>query len=392
MADDSTDSSLVVNEGSLPRPDFLSGVTNALGALAGLTAVSAALGEIFNTPVAPADFIVPDLANNGSSALGSLFTSGGMFGSSSMVNRVNPGADSSLSAPSGTWAALDFVINKSLNGMDWKTKNTDPGNPNILEAYRFAGRGFTQDGGTGQYSWAAAYVTWVLVKSGFFGLRTMAPSAFSKYGNTVDFRAGPLNRARKWDIVVFTSNVNIQHVGFIKSYNPNTKILEIVGGDQAETVKVTQMPYSPTDQRFRTIHVRRNWTIPASEDYPLWQRPAPLSGVRLSPVAATYLDSAGNDTGIPVVTDILSTDTLIYNAGQAINSAEAVEAASPAPRPTSNAVVANNGTGDFYDGIRQVSLFESSRGPHDPQKKLELKKRVIAEYNHLTSPRRIGPR
>ena len=339
MADDSTDSSLVVNEGSLPRPDFLSGVTNALGALAGLTAVSAALGEIFNTPVAPADFIVPDLANNGSSALGSLFTSGGMFGSSSMVNKVNPGADSSLSAPSGTWAALDFVINKSLNGMDWKTKNTDPGNPNILEAYRFAGRGFTQDGGTGQYSWAAAYVTWVLVKSGFFGLRTMAPSAFSKYGNTVDFRAGPLNRARKWDIVVFTSNVNIQHVGFIKSYNPNTKILEIVGGDQAETVKVTQMPYSPTDQRFRTIHVRRNWTIPASEDYPLWQRPtvgstaaSPLSGVLSSPIATTFLDSAGSNTGIPAPLGITaSTSTLIFNAGQAINSAEAALAS---PRRT----------------------------------------------------------
>ena len=144
--------------------------------------------------------------------------------------------------------------------MDWTTLNTDPGNPNILEAYQFAGRAFTADGGTGQYSWAAAFATWVLVKSGFTGLRTMAPSSFSSYGVPVRFH-GPreLEYVQKWDIVVFTSNVNIQHVGFIKSFNPNERTMEIVGGDQNDTVKITTMPYSVGNPLFRVIHVRRRW-------------------------------------------------------------------------------------------------------------------------------------
>jgi hypothetical protein len=402
MADDSSDSSQLDPTGADSKASLFErilGVTNSLAQVGGIAvaagAAFVALEKLINTKSAPSNFIVPDLANNGSTGFGFRAAAGGAGTSATIIREVNSITpnDAVLDAgfQGGTWEALDFMINKTLNE-DWTTQNGSPGNPNIIAAYRSAGRAFTRDGGSGQYSWAAAYVTYILSNSGMTSLQTMSPMAYCPYGNTVDFRRGPLFKVRKWDVVVFTSDVNIQHVGFIKSYNPTTKMFEIVGGDQAETVKVTQMPYSPTDPKFRTIHVRRNWTIPASEDYPLWQRPAPLSGVRLSPVAATYLDSAGNDTGIPVVTDNLSTDTLIYNAGQAINSAEAVEAASPAPRPTSNAVVANNGTGAFYDGIRQVSLFESSRGPHDPQKKLELKKRVIAEYNHLSSPRRIGPR
>jgi len=275
MAED--DSTIIVpidddsSLGGSTQPSFTSGITNALGAVAGLQAIGSiatALSDIFTTQGAPADFIVPDLANNGSPSLGSSGSSGGLFGSSSIVNTVDPTIDDDLLA-SGisprTWEALDFVLNKTLT-MDWTVRNADPGNENILEAYRFAGRGFTQDGGTGQFSWAAAFATWVLVKSGFQGLRTMAPSAFRTYGDSVRFHAGPLTNVRKWDMVIFTSNVNIQHIGFIQSFDPAQQTMQIIGGDQAETVKVTSMPYSVSNPLFRVTHVRRNWTIPTGID------------------------------------------------------------------------------------------------------------------------------
>ena len=49
------------------------------------------------------------------------------------------------------------------------------------------------------------------------------------------------------------------------------------------------------------------------------------------PIDVTYLDDAGNDTGIPVVTNNIDTDTLIYNAGQAIDAAEQLPAVSTNP-------------------------------------------------------------
>jgi len=274
--EDSTDSTLLDADSSAvdnSGPDFISGVTNAVGLVAGLSAIGSiaeSLSSIFNTTTAPGNFIVPDLANNGSQSLGSEGSSGGTFGSSSIVNIVPPSSDTDMLSAGiipGTWEALDFVINKTLTGMDWKTLNADPGNPNILEAYRFAGRGFTEDGGTGQFSWGAAFATWILVKSGFSGLRTMAPSSFSSYGIPVRFH-GPrdLEYVQKWDIVVFTSNVNIQHVGFIKSFNPAERTMEIVGGDQADTVKITTMPYSVSNPLFRVTHVRRQWAVSSIND------------------------------------------------------------------------------------------------------------------------------
>jgi hypothetical protein len=271
--DDSTleDSSVLTGSG---QPSFLEGVTNALGLIGGLATIGASISqltEIFNEPSAPADFIIPDLANNGSQSLGFLGASGGIFSTSQIVNVVEPRVDEELTQPRGSWQALDFMINKALNSMDWQTKNTDPGNENILEAYRLAGRGFTRDGGTGQFSWSAAFATWILTKSGFAGLRTMSPLAFQRYANTVRFHAGPLSAVRKWDIFIFTSNLNIHHVGFVKGFDPRTGLLEIVGGDQADRVKVTEMPYSVSDQRFRVTHVRRNWIVPTEIDIPLWE-------------------------------------------------------------------------------------------------------------------------
>lgn len=335
MAEDSTlpgeDSTAETGSGGNPsQPSFLEGVTTALGLIGGLAAVGAAasqLGDIFNSNSAPSNFPVPDLANNGSFRMGIQNAAGGMFGTGNMIGRVPPSPASELAdagITSGGWEAIDFNLNRAL-GMDWQVKNANPGNPNILEAYRFAGRAFTQDGGTGQFSWAAAFATWTLVKSGFHGLRTMSPMAFQKYGVAVDFHGGPLQRVRKWDIIVFTSSANIQHVGFVQGYNQQTRTLQIVGGDQGDTVKVTNMPYSVTNPLFRVTHVRRNWTVPSQYDVPLWElstasstgggatrpQPRPTQAQR---EAAVGLDAFGgegqdvNDDFVPTNESVADTD------------------------------------------------------------------------------------
>jgi len=335
IPDDSTDSTVLQPSGADTKKslfDRILGVTNTLARIGGIAvaagAATKALEDLINTNTAPSNFIVPDLANNGSTGFGFRAAAGGAGATPYIIREVGSTTpdDAVLEAglAAGSWQALDFMINKTLRE-DWRTKNSDPGNPNIIAAYNLAGRAFTRDGGTGQYSWAAAYATYILSKSGMTSLQTMSPIAYRSYGNPIDFRRGPLLKVRKWDIVIFNSNANIQHIGFVKGYNQTTQLLEIVGGDQAETVKVTQMPFSVTDPRFYVVHVRRNWTIPDSQNIPLWQQPAvlptsaALPGVApLSPIAVTYLDAAGNDTGIPAVTNNIATDTLIYNARQAL--------------------------------------------------------------------------
>jgi hypothetical protein len=312
-----TNSTFVATDTSVsPQLDFIAGVTNATGIIAGLSAIGSiaeSLSSIFTTLSAPSDFIIPDLAGNGSASLGAAGSSGATFGTGSIVNEVQPSLDTDMLNAGilpGSWESLDFVINKALNNMDWTTLNADPGNPNILEAYRFAGRGFTEDGGTGQFSWAAAFATWVLVKSGFTGLRTMAPSAFSQYGIPVRFH-GPreLEYVQKWDIVVFTSNVNIQHVGFIKSFNPDAHTMEIVGGDQADTVKITTMPYSAHNPLFRVTHVRRLWAVSSTSD---------------SQIATGYRGGAPGDVNpvltLPVTTQTINDARLIERVESALNN------------------------------------------------------------------------
>jgi hypothetical protein len=367
--DDSEDSAGGGTSGGDPsQPNFLEGVTTALGLIGGIAAIGAAanqLSDVFNSNSASSGFPVPDLANNGSFRMGIQNAAGGMFGTGNMIGKVPPSPAGELADAnivSGGWEAINFNVNRSL-GMDWQVKNADPGNPNILEAYRFAGRAFTRDGGTGQYSWAAAFATWVLVKSGMQGLRTMSPMAFRKYGTSVDFHAGPLNAVRKWDMFVFTSSANVQHVGFVQSFDRRTQTLKIVGGDQAERVKVTNMPYSVTNPLFRVTHVRRNWTVPAEYDVPLWElssspstptlrptptaitpgagRAGPITGIprptSTTPITATYLDAAGNDTGVPV-RDLSrpdrALDTVINTASTAIDRAVAAPRPTNTPRPT----------------------------------------------------------
>ena len=253
---------------------FVQGITNAVGAigtLSGLGSVLSVLTDNQGFTNAPSDFPVPDLANNGN-------TGHGFIGAGAATTRVprvsNQTPLEELLASGitpGTWEALDFVLTHALNNMDWRTKNADPGNENIVEAYSLAGRTFTRDGGTGELSWAGAFATWALAKSGFSAYATMASMNYTRYGNPIRFEDVGRRNVRKWDLVVFNSNFNIQHVGFIQDYDPSTRTAKILGGDQGDRLKITEMPISITDPVFRLIATRRNWNIPASIDKPLWE-------------------------------------------------------------------------------------------------------------------------
>lgn len=164
------------------------------------------------------------------------------------------------------YAKLESVINTTLR-QDWRAKNAKPGNPLILEAYAISGRNYDKDGNTGEYAWAAPFVSWVLYKTGLPYLKVMSPMAYAGYGNPVEI--GTLKKIRKYDIIVFNSASTISHVGFVMSINKNDNTISVLGGNQAGTVKITKFPITQNSAQLYISHIRRNWAIPTDRDTPL---------------------------------------------------------------------------------------------------------------------------
>lgn len=162
---------------------------------------------------------------------------------------------------------LDSVLTGSLS-QDWKTKNSSPGNPLIIEAYALSGRNYDKDGFSNEYNWNTAFANWVLSKCGLSFTRSMSPLSYNGYGNPVDF--GTFKNVRKNDIIIFKSGSNIGTIGFVRSFNKTTNRIKILGGNLAGTVKEIEIPFSRTDPTIRVTHVRRNWTIPPEVDTPLF--------------------------------------------------------------------------------------------------------------------------
>jgi hypothetical protein len=281
---------------------FISGLSNGFERLITAATLAGAAFELFDDVVDllgfTDDFSVPDLAGNGDLGFGGNST-GGLGNSSSTIrygtNRSPAEEISQRNIPVG-WQSLDFIIEKSLT-MDWQTLNADPGNPNIIEAYKTSGRNYTQDGRTDQYSWAVAYVNWILQKAGLPYIETMSPYGYTRYGNPINFRT--MRDVRKYDIFIFTSILGVSHIGFIQSYDADAGILKIIGGNQAGTVKVTDMPFSVTDPLFRVLHVKRNWGIPFNFDSSIYPSGGGAAAndvfpiAPLSPITTQTINNAG---------------------------------------------------------------------------------------------------
>jgi hypothetical protein len=242
------------------------------GAIKGVgTFISDQTNDIFKDNIAtlrfPPEFPVKDLVGNTDLGYGSTQAAGGGDNSGNIL-RFAPSAnpDPALGSQPG-YQSLDTVLKKTLS-QDWKTKNAEPGNPLIIEAYRISGRNYNKDGRTGEYSWHTAFVNWSLSKAGITPLQTMSAFAYEKYGKKVDYH-NPLN-LRKHDIVIFKSVVGLAHIGFIQSYDPRTRIIGVLGGNQAGTVKITKFNYTKSDPILYIAQVRRQWTIPKEFDVPLF--------------------------------------------------------------------------------------------------------------------------
>ena len=254
---------------ALPSADeiieYVEGVTNSLNGVvtsASIVPISELFDEIIITNSFPKDFFISDLAGNTDIGFGSDQAAGGLNNNGSSIRfnpKITPDLEITKSNKKIGFDSLDFMINKSLT-MDWKTKNADPGNPNIIEAYKISGRGFTKDGRTGQFSWAACYVNWILNKSGLPSLETMSPRAYLKYGDAIKFHSGAEIRLN--DIIILDSLFGSSHIGFVRAFNPDTKTIEILGGNQAGTVKIMKIPFSVGDPRLRISTVRRSWVPP----------------------------------------------------------------------------------------------------------------------------------
>lgn len=248
--------------------------------------------------------IPPDLKGATDTGFGFINSVGGSSGTGTLLGyggTQTPAASTSTSTTTSTGTSADTTSYKKLEDVltrtisqDWKAKNAKPGNPLILEAYALSGRNYDKDGTSGEYAWAAAYVNWVLNKSGLDYMKVMSPSAYAGYGNPVDF--GTFKKVRKNDLIIMTSVHGLGHIGFIRAYDPKTNLVTVLGGNQAGMVKLTKITISRSDPTLYVSHIRRNWTIPADLDVPLFQTTLPTRpGQQTS--GATTRDTRAGGTG-----------------------------------------------------------------------------------------------
>ena len=202
------------------------------------------------------------------------------IGDASAIGGVNANGQAvALASPVLTDPLLDFSADSTYQNIDqllgtsltqnWQTTNSGPGNPLIIEAYAISGRTYDRDGATAQYNWNAAFANWILSRAGVQHPISMSPVSYRNYGQSVEF--GTFSQVRKNDIIVFVSANNRALVGFVRGYNRQTNQIRVIGGNLDGVVKEIDIPFSRTDPSLRVTNVRRNWTIPESENVPLFE-------------------------------------------------------------------------------------------------------------------------
>ncbi len=118
--------------------------------------------------------------------------------------------------------------------------------------------------------WCACFVSWVLVKAGINGLKTASSQKYRNYG----FEIGTTSWAnvRKNDIVVVSYGGGRGHVGFYRGFDPQTRRVNILGGNQGDNLNIKSFGTS------RITSIKRNWRVPTEFDTPLYVPRAPRGG------------------------------------------------------------------------------------------------------------------
>lgn len=103
-------------------------------------------------------------------------------------------------------------------------------NPVILDYFRAT----TLRADVDEVPWCAAFVGWVLQRSGFTGTRSARARSYESYGRPCGPEVGAIVVMRRG------GNPLQGHVGFLVRHAQNRPIIEVLGGNQGDAVKVSR--------------------------------------------------------------------------------------------------------------------------------------------------------
>jgi len=164
------------------------------------------------------------------------------------------------------WEKLEKNLAKALS-QNWKVNGK---NPLILDAFALSGANYSRDGYKGQYNWNVAFVNYIFSKSGIDFFQTLGTKAYENYGTAVEYGI-KFDKVRKNDLVIMQGLNNIRVMGFVQSYDPKKRTANVIVGNVDKTVKlVKNVPFSKNSKELFVTNVRRNWTVPAQYNLPLY--------------------------------------------------------------------------------------------------------------------------
>ena len=143
---------------------------------------------------------------------------------------------------------LDQLLYEAGAGK-WKENGS---NPKIINCYKSVGFNINGD----DTAWCAGFAGWVLKMCCLPSLKTLSVYPYQKYGTPVDIRKPETWRLN--DVVVFVRPGG-GHIGFFRGYNPKTKALRILGGNQSDNL--TESTFGG-EWPSRVVHIARTWEVP----------------------------------------------------------------------------------------------------------------------------------
>ena len=183
---------------------------------------------------------------------------------------TTPPADCAVGeSPKEKYKRLCAWLDRELSSGGWAENGPGrPGNPKIMACYRSVGQ---KTDSSDQTAWCAGFAGYALKTNCLPAIGTLSSRAYKGYGTSI-----PLNDPSLWrfnDIVVFKSNSKPGqgHVGFYRGYDPTTRRIRVLGGNQGNTLKLSNFLFD--DPKTLTVdYIGRNWTVSPEFDKPIATR------------------------------------------------------------------------------------------------------------------------
>ena len=180
---------------------------------------------------------------------------------------TTPPADCAVGeSPKEKYKRLCAWLDRELSSGGWAENGPGrPGNPKIMACYRSVGQ---QTDSSDQTAWCAGFAGYALKTNCLPAIQTLSSRAYKGYGTSI-----PLNDPSLWrfnDVVVFKSNSKPGqgHVGFYRGYDPTTRRIRVLGGNQGNTLKLSNFLFD--DPNTLTVdYIGRNWTVSPEFDKPI---------------------------------------------------------------------------------------------------------------------------